>query len=154
MKVWNYVILCTILILFTTFSGFNTGGEVALVNMTKIGLSNSSDPNCPNCINSFDIGFSDLKDFLFSTGAIAGILTGLGLAAIGASFFAKGQTENFIILPLITGVLGLFIQTFVAIIRYTIAYNVAWATAIVSLIFIPLTIGFIIALAEFFRGTD
>ena len=154
MKVWNYVILCTVLVLITQFSGFNTGGEAGLANMTKIGFTNSSDPNCPNCINSFDIGYSDIFHFLFSTGAILGILTGLGLAAIGASFFAKGQTENFIILPFITGVLGLFIQTFVAIIIYAISSGVSWAAAIVSLIFIPLTIGFVIALVEFFRGTD
>lgn len=148
MKVWSYVIICMTLILMLQFAGLKTG-------LTPLGQLFKLTFNENNEITGFDVTFSEFFSYLFSEGigSLLGILAGLGVG-IAASFFIKGQAENFIILPFITTVLALFIQTFISVMVSVISEGVGWAAAIVSLIFVPLTIGYIVALLEFFRGTD
>ena len=59
-----------------------------------------------------------------------------------------------ILLPLITGTLVLFVQTFVSLMSYAVGTYPTWATAVIVVKFLPFTVGFIIALGAFFRGSD
>lgn len=157
MKVWNYVFIAISMMLFLTFLGFQTG-FTSLFNIigfhsTTEAVNNSSVLVIENVTTSA----SGIFHNLFGDGAdISGLL--LALVAAGGSIivglFAKADVENLILLPFITGTLVLFLETFVSIMNFAIGTFPGWATAVVLVVFIPFTVGFVIALAEFFRGTD
>ena len=144
-KVYTYMIMALSIMLIMTFLGMETG----FTNLFEIvGFSFSSGE-----ISAIDIGTSSLYDSLFSWD------WGVLLAAIGGSIaiglIAKFSGENLILLPFVTGTLVLFLQTFAGIMNQVItgSYD-AWVAAVVVTIFLPITIGMVVSLAEWFRGTD
>lgn len=153
-KLWNYVILCIVLILITRFSGFDTGASTSFGQLANVTFKSANDTLCPNCIDNVDVSGSSIWSYLFNTedGILAMVAGVAGLIAAG--LFARGKGENFILLPLASIVLVLFLQTFSSIIVYAWSTGIAWGAAIITLITLPLAIGFVIACAEFFRGTD
>jgi len=137
MKVFNYIIILTGIILLLQMAGIPTGAQ-GVFNLVGLGTSEAS------------VSASPLFDAIFgSVGILIGIITGI---AIG--IFTRASPENFIILPLITGSLALFVTSFVTIMNYSLAIHPTWISAIIVLILGPLTVGFILSLVEFFRGTD
>lgn len=152
MKVWNYVFISISMMLVLTFLGFNTG-FTEIFNLVGFGGFDTSTGEMGNISTSA----SGIYSTLFGNGGdISGILLAL-IAAGGAiiiGLFTKSSTENLILLPFITGTLVLFVQTFVHIMNYAVGNFPTWASAIILVILIPFTVGYVIALAEMFRGTD
>jgi len=151
MKVWNYVVITIVMMLVLTFLGFSIGGFSQL--FTLIGLNYSPDTGQ---ITNITTSAAPFMETIFGDGSVKGILLAL-LAAGGAviiGLYAKADVENLILLPFITGTLVLFVEAFVSLMVYSISNAPTFITGAVVIIFLPLTIGFIFALAEFFRGTD
>jgi hypothetical protein len=150
MKVWKYVFITLGLVTLLKSAGLPTGAD-ALFNL--VGVSFDSSGNVANVTTTassfFNVLFQDTGDTL-------GILTLLAAAVGGviAGLLTRAKPENLILLPLITTTLVLFLMTTVSIMQYTISLGQAWVSGILVIFLLPFTIGFILALAEFFRGTD
>lgn len=151
MKVWNYVVISLVMMIFLTFLGFNIGGFTQLFNLVGLSYIPSTGE-----IANVTISASSFSDALFGTGGIKGLLIVLAAAggAVIVGLFAKTSGENLILLPFITGTLVLFLECFISLINYSIGSYPSWVTGIIVIIFLPLSIGYIVAMAEFFRGTD
>lgn len=143
MKLWNYIFIITGLVFLINLAGIDIGttGIETIIGMVQ---------------GEVDISVASFWNNLFKPdlGILATIVTG----SVIAGFFARGQLENFIILPFILTTLVLFAQVFTAIISYASKDGAigepTWIASIITLIFGALLIGFILALLEFFRGTD
>jgi len=109
---------------------------------------------------SFEGGASEMTDgqiwksLLGSAGILIALVGTLGFVIAG--LITRAIPENYILLPFLTGTLIMFIQTFVAVINEVKGAVGAsdWVYAVVAIIFVPITIGFVVASAEWFRGTD
>ncbi|KKN08062.1 hypothetical protein LCGC14_1060610 [marine sediment metagenome] len=150
MKVWKYVFITLGLVTFLRLAGLPTGAD-PLFNL--VGLQFDTSGNIGNVTTTASAFFNVLFQ---DTGSALGILALIAGATGGiiAGLFTRAKPENLILLPLITTTLVLFLMTTVSIMQYTISLGQAWVTAIIVVFLLPFTIGFIIALAEFFRGTD
>ncbi len=149
-KVWKYVIVTVGLILILRLAGLPTGAD-PLFRLLGVGFDATG--NFQN-VTTTATGFYDV---LFrTTGDLRGILITIAAATAGviAGLLTRAKPENLILLPLITTTLVLFLMTTVSIMNYAIGLGQAWVAAIIIIFLLPFTIGFIIALAEFFRGTD
>lgn len=139
MKVWNYVVIATGLVLFLEFSGLPTGAQ-GLLSFVGLGTDSAA------------VGTSSLYSKIFDP--TNGILI-VGIAAgVVISFFTRSSPENYIILPLITGSLTLFVSSFYSIMNYSLGNYPSWVSGLIVLVFGPFTVGYLLALVEFFRGTD
>ena len=135
MKVWYYVLMSAFLGLLFEMAGISVGSEV----LSYIGISATG------------TGIKTAAMYLAVFGSV-GILIGIvGGVIIGA--FTRSSPENYIILPFIIGGLTIFTSTFIGIINITATYD-TWLRSIILLIIGPLTIGYVVAMVEFFRGTD
>ena len=137
MKVWNYVVLSTTLALLFEMAGM----PVATSLLDYLGIN----------ANGLNIQSAGLYLAIFGG---AGILIGL-VGGLVIGYLTKSSPENFIILPFVIGGATLFFTTFYGIVNYvTTNYpGTVWAylTTFISAI---LSVGFVISLIEFFRGTD
>lgn len=157
MKVHMYIIITVGMAVFMQFMGITT---LASSIFGIIGFNYNPTNDVAISVNTTASGFFSN---LFDSGGSSGIGGLLALAAAAASgiiigLYTKASAENFIILPLITTTLVLFVSCFVGVINYVnsnfAGSSMAWAGGLIALIFFPLTIGFILSLVEFFRGTD
>ena len=146
-KTYTAVVIALTIMLIMTFCGLPTGFSNIL---SKVGFTFAD-----GAIESVDVAGSSFFQFLFNN------TDGIMLSAIGAAiligFLTKASTENFILLPFITGVLVLFVGTFAGIMNMVIGSTGAgteWVAAIVVTIFLPITVGLVISLAEWFKGAD
>ena len=147
-NVFKYVILATTMMLVLTFLGFQTGFTDLL---TKVGFSYNESSGQ---ILYVDIVASPLYQKLFGTTAGILALVGLTVTTIVIGFTTKVKTENILLLPFITVILVSFVSTFVSIMQSMVGTAPGWISAVVVTIFLPLTIGFVVALAEWFKGSD
>jgi len=142
MKVWNYVFISVALSLFFWMAGIEIGGMFNL--LTNLGFMANGELSL-NSNNVFRL-------------AVLGLLIAAGIAGIAIGIFTKAKTENYVILPIITGVgLSFGLVTFINLGYSIIDYGfkqAGWIGYITLMIFGTLTIGFIFALVEFFKGTD
>lgn len=101
-------------------------------------------------------GFSDINVNNYESSSIAGKLTFIfGLTIIGgiiASFTGSNLTESFV-MGALAGALSLFISDYYNLYIY-FKDGAQWAFYLMSLIFIPMIIGYIISLVEWWRGAD
>jgi hypothetical protein len=149
-KAWKYIVVTLGLILILRLAGLPTGADPLF---RLIGVSFDSVGNFEN-VTTTATGFYDV---LFkNTGDVQGILITIVAATAGviAGLLTRAKPENLILLPLITTTLVLFLMTTVSIMNYAIALGQTWIAAIIVIFLLPFTIGFILTLAEFFRGTD
>ncbi len=142
MKIWNYIVIFITLFMFLEFVGFPMGFASTL-SYFGITMVDSQ-------LVSADIASSALYSYLFGTVGIL-ILAG-GAVIIG--LFSKSFDVNLILLPVITTVLVKFVSAGWIIVKYAQETGQSWLTGIVAMIFIPFTIGYIVAAVEWFRGTD
>jgi len=138
MRVFNYIILIIGMIAIFEMAGIPTGVS-SILSFVGIDIDTGSTTTT-----------SSLFDNIFG---VAGILIGLGVG-IAVGFITKAQPENFIILPLITGSFVFFAGAFISIINYSVATHALWVSSIITIVLGILSIGYIISLVEFFRGTD
>lgn len=136
MKAKTYLIIGVFLLVF-----FNLAGIVTNTDTTdlKLGFARTGE----------DITF-DTSGFALS---IKLLLIGATAAALAMGFFTKSSTENFILVPIMTGVGVALIGIFVSIWTATAGME-SYIRAIVALIMLPFIAGYIMTIAEFFRGTD
>ena len=149
-KIWKYIWVSASIIFLLKLAGLPTGAQPVfdLLQITFNAVGN---------IAGFDFSTSTFFNNLFrNTGTALGSLVtaGLVVGAVVAGLLTRAKPENLIILGFSTGILILFTSTGISIIAYAISLGTPWVAAIISFLFIPWTVGFITALAEFFRGTD
>ena len=137
MKVWNYLIITNGMMFLLTLAGFHIPVVDNLLSTLHLTPSNQ------------DLGSSGLYDwiytYIFLAVAVGGIIVG---------FFTQARLENFIILPLIAAQLVALLSCLVGIMSYANATFSGVISLVIIAILGPLTVGYLIALVEFFRGTD
>ena len=139
MKVWNYLIIFVSIALLFWMAGIDVTGVTDILN--KIGIIDAEGAMNINSANTLRTTIIAL----LVLGAASGI-------AIG--FFTKSKSENYVILPIITGtLLVVFINFSYNIMNYAFSQG-DWVGYITLMIFGPLSVGFAWSLIEFFRGTD
>ncbi|KKK42235.1 hypothetical protein LCGC14_2188530 [marine sediment metagenome] len=147
-KVWKYVFISVGLITLLRFSGLPIGNEQIF---DMIGLIFEGTTGVISSFNSTD---SSMFRFLFAVGTGILITLAVSTTAAAVSFVTRAQFENIILVPFITSVLVLFVSSGYNVITYTLSLGQGWISSIVVLLMLPFTVGFILALGEFFRGTD
>ena len=149
-SVLNYVMISLALVLFLEFAGIPTGASEIF---TLAGIQFNEDKTIKNVTSGgiFDTLVGDADGDGLNAGLLI-TLIGIGVGAVLAGLFTRAKPENLIILPFITGTLTVFAQTTYSVIRYSIGIGSPWVAAIVVLIFLPLTVGFIVSFINYFRG--
>lgn len=145
-KVWKYTTISAGLIIFLHFAGVPVGAVSQILNLIGIEVGPSGEVIASSLTNS------SFYNFIFGIGGILTSIVAVGSVVI-AGFFTKAKPENLIMLPIVPMLL-VFLSAGVSIISHTISLGSTWVTALVVLLLAPWTIGYIIALAEWFRGTD
>ncbi len=145
-KIWKYVVTSVGLIFLLKLAGLPTGTEAMLSLLGLVFGSNGE-------ITSITTSDASLFTFIFGS---AGILLTIAAAtgAVIAGLLTRAKPENIILLPLATTVLVIFIQAAIGVMQYANSLGQGWISGIIFFFLLPYTTGFIIALAEFFRGTD
>ena len=86
--------------------------------------------------------------------AVLAIMSTAIVVGVGVGFITKSPSENYVILPLIIGSLFVFGGAFTGIITWAFENTPTWASTVISIILGVLSVGYIVSLVEFFRGTD
>jgi len=143
MKVWNYVVICTSLLMFLQMAGIPTAtaGFFDLFGIEFVG--------------------SELQGVAFKSGGFwskilssSGILIAGVASGIIAARLTNSSPENYVLLPLITGPLALYAVSIFSIMQYALANAPLYIASIVALMLSGIGAGYVLSLAEFFRGTD
>ena len=144
-KVWKYVFISVGLIYLLKIAGIPTGNE-AMIELLGLVF------NIDGTVATVGITNSPIFNFIYgSAGFLITIVTG---AAVIAGLLTRAKTENIIVLPLITTIFVIFLQAGVGIMIYTNSLGQTWISAIMFLLMLPFTIGFLVALVDYFRGID
>jgi len=139
-KVFGFLIVLTTLSLLLGFAGIQTSMGLLL---DATGLVNNPE--------SFQTS-AFFNEFYNSTSGW--LLLGALTATIVASFVTRQPVETFIIIGL-AGTLAVYTMDFVAVLIYVKeTYPNSWIQYIVSLIFIPLIVGYLISLISWWRNND
>jgi len=96
--------------------------------------------------------FSDLSSAQFFT-LIATVFGGLGFAGIAVGFLLNRNVESFLIFGIVSGIFTIFYPIWWSIIKAAQTYN-DWTGDILLLLLIPFTVGFGIAIINYWRGSD
>ncbi|KKL60222.1 hypothetical protein LCGC14_2207490 [marine sediment metagenome] len=145
-KVWKYIFISVGLIYLLKIAGLPTGTE-SMIDV--LGLVFNSD----GTVAEVGLTNSSLFNFIFGS---AGILITIAAAAgaVIAGLLTRAKPENIIVLPLITTVFIIFLQAGVGIMIYANSLGQIWISAIMFLLMLPFTLGFLVALVDYFRGID
>lgn len=155
MKLGGWLVMLTVMCLTLSFIGLNIPG----LNTINQELGSTLNETTGEVISS-DLQSSGIWTALFSTEAFSaggvsfsngGILIAIGaVGLVIVGFFARGYDPSLVLVPFLVLVAGLFISTFVSIISYINSFGVSWMTAIVTIIFTGLGVGFIMAILDYF----
>lgn len=137
-RVFTFVMFATVLMLLLEISGIPTAFN-PILQLIGLGTDNAS------------VNVSSLYDILFN--ASSGIFLAGAAVGIAISFFTRSTPENLLLLPLITGILAGFVGTFISVANYFLASGQSWLSMPILVIFGAITVGYLISLAEFLRGT-
>jgi hypothetical protein len=134
MKVWNYFYIgLTMLILFQVFGVLPNGGFLGWIGITQDG-----------------------DDLVFNFASMNAVFLALFIGAVGAGiaigWVTKSKSENYVLVPILIVLVGL-VSTFISILGAAAAYPPFMKT-IISIILVPFIAGYLLALTEWFRGTD
>ena len=139
MKLWNYLVIFVTIAIFFWIAGIDVVGITGILQ--TIGILDADGARNINSSNT-------LRTVILATlaaGAVVGITIG---------FFTKSKSENYVILPILTGTLLIVFMSFsYNIMSYAFTQG-EWVGWITVMIFAPLGTGFLWSLIEFFRGTD
>lgn len=154
MKIWNYCFIMIGVVLILQFSGFNTSMDFLF---DIIGINFGAN----NTIENISMSNSEMKNLLFqSNESDSSIPNGLLAALLGSTAITIGiylatKDTNILLLPFITSVVYLFGSTMWNLLSYYKSIDSPqWLIGIMALILIPFSVGFIVAIWEFVRGTD
>jgi len=142
MKLWNYIFLITGISVLMALAGIRVPGFTDLFRI--MGLTVSSEGIGDVVIQS------TFWNFIFGTGGllVAAIVTG----GIGVGTFIYTKDKSFLMIPVITEVLIYWISVLISIINYSKETPIFGI--LIALIFIPLSIGFIMSCVDYFLGVD
>ena len=101
-----------------------------------------------------DMGNNDFYKTLF--GGVTGLLVLAGAVGLGIALATQSPAENYLMVPLITTHLVVFVDFMINVYQYmmTSAEGNLLIKGVTLLIFVPLIIGYLISLFEFFRASD
>lgn len=135
MKVWNFFYAgLTLLVLFNLFGILGPGGFLGLVGFSRVG-------------DNLQFNFSAMSATFLA------VLVGAVVGGIAIGVFTKAKTENYVLIPIVTGTLFGLVASFISIWTAAASYP-SYIKAILSVILIPFIGGYLLALMEWFRGTD
>ena len=131
-KVYNYMVMTVGLVFLLKFAGIDSGADAFI---SWLGLSDGAEG--------------------VSLGAFIAEVTALFIVGTGASiiigFFSKANPESTIIAGFASGLFAVMASTFVSVVNYTKDFGFAYYISF--MIFIPLLVGFGIALISYWRGS-
>lgn len=154
MKVWYFVVINIGLLMFLQLAGINTGNDWVFPLIGVHIDSNNTITSVTNVtLSSFFGAFFGTIKTGFNWDGILALLIGAGMGIV-AGFYKQASAENLILLPVIIGTLAQFIVGMVNITHYIIVLGNGWVGALTAMIMVPYIFGYILALGEFFRGTD
>jgi len=144
MKLWNYMVMVTLLAILLDLAGINTGMSQILnligLHLENIGATCLKEGTC----KIWDLSISTFLDSIFPrTGSsITAILAGLiaGGAIVGTFF--RLPIENIFGVSFISGVTYIYIKTFSGIVNYTSSYP-NWVSFTAITFIVSLGIGYI-----------
>lgn len=142
MNIWSYTFIAISMMLFLQFAGFPTGMESVL------GYFNIEFNETNNALEGFDLSTAGFWDYIFDD--TTGLLATLAAAGITIGLFASGRADIAIYAGIASAVLFMFVPTIAFVLVYALEANFsAWVTALLAMIFIPLTTGYLVALFKF-----
>lgn len=168
MKLWNYVVMITLLAILLEAGGISSGFSDIFrtigLNLNNIGKPCLKEATCKVWEFSFSQFLGslfpvDLKKFSFKSSpefiksSLEGIFTVLtgGLALAGLMY--RLPIEKVIAIPFITGNVYLYIKIFSGIINYASSFS-EWVLFILIGLIVPLGIGFAYSIFEWWTGSD
>ncbi len=144
MNIWSYTFMAVIIMLFMQFAGFPTGLNSVL---DFIGLDFATN----NSVAGFNITISNFWEFIFN--ATTGVFASVAFTGVAIGLLATGRADIAIFAAIVTSILVLFIPTIAFAVIYAIESGFSpWVTALLAMIFIPLTVGYVIALFKYIGG--
>ena len=142
MKVWNYIMIMTTMIIFLNFVGLPPVGTDNLFNETSISINSTSTTNPINV----DFQNSDLfQSILIALAAGAG-------AAIIVGMFTRQFEWKLVVLTPMLAIAALFISTSWSIVQLAASTGESWLIMVIATIFVPMMVGFGISVMEWFAG--
>lgn len=148
MKVWNYMIIMLVMIIFLSFMGYTPSGSEDITK--SIGLEVNSTTG--EVINA-DVSNSDWYDELFNKTNGLMFLAGIGVAVI-VGLFSRQFDWKLTLVPFFTTFVVKFASVGWGIIQLAKVENQTWLVGIVVTIFVPLTVMFVFSIVEWFGGND
>lgn len=144
MKIWNYIFITVTLLMVMQFFGFPTGLQ-GIFNFLGVGF------NTDNSLNTVSVSGSGLDNYFFlGTG---GFLAAIAATGVGIGLFALGKGDIAIKASIATAIFTTFAVNIIFPLKYALELGIsAWVISILAVLFIPLTIGFFIALIYFVVG--
>lgn len=135
-KMYSYLVIGTGLILLFYAAGLPTGVDWFL---SFLGISNTFD--------AARVAFSTFAVTAFS------VLAAATVGGIVIGIFTRATPESYLMAGIATSLLTMYLATYASIITYAFGNAPNWVAIIVSLIMLPLTIGYISTVLEYWRGT-
>jgi len=144
MNIWTYVFISITMILFLQFAGFPTAlGEI----FDDLGLVFSED-GTGSKVTAFQFTTSTLRNFIFNT--TTGLLATLIGGGIALGLFVTGRSDIAIFAGVASSVLIIFLPTMAFSLAYAIENNFSfWIIGILTMIFVPLSLGYIMAILKY-----
>lgn len=141
MNIWGYTFMAITIMVFMQFAGFPTGLDSVFDFM---GVDFAED----NSITGFQVTISNLWEYIFNLNF--GLLATIGGFGVAAGLVVVGRPDIAINAGIASAVLFLFLPSIAFPIVYALENNFAiWTTALLAMIFIPLTVGYLIALFKY-----
>ena len=133
-KIFAYSIILATMLLGLSFACFDTTGSMILY-----------------AINNGDI--STIASSILFLAIVAIFTLGVG-ASIIIGIYTRQSTESIIVASLCSSLLAWTISDFLIILNASRDFGIEWMPNLVSIIFIPIIIGYFIAIVQWWRGAD
>src|SRR3990167_7475791 len=127
-KIFTYSIILATMLLGLSFAGFDTTGSMILY-----------------AINNGDI--STIASSILFLAIVAIFTLGVG-ASIIIGIYTRQSTESIIVASLCSSLLAWTISDFLIILNASRDFGIEWMPNLVSIIFIPIIIGYFIAIVQ------
>jgi hypothetical protein len=151
MRLWLYIVILTGVMIFMSMAGLPSG-----TNDLKQLIGYNEGTN--HTIQNVTLTTSPFMGYLFNltgdTGMLGLLATLIGLTGIAVGLYVKTGDTNILLLPFVVIVAIKWLQTFIGIMNYAVGLGDTFITPIIVLLFLPLSVGFIISCVEWVRGTD
>ena len=143
MKVWNYMTIMLVLMIFLTFLGFPPIGSSEILNDVGIVMNSTTG----------EIVGEDISGSNWQTTLLLILTSGIGSAFV-VGYFTKTFDWRLALVGFFTSFVILFVKTGWGIMQLARDTGETWLIAIVATIFLPLTAMFIFSVVEWFGGND